>query len=112
MARACTICSHPEIDEINENMVLHKLSNRRIATQYGVSESAARRHKAKHLPATLAQAEQAKEVVQADSLLTQLTDLQERTVRILDQAEEARKYHSAFVGIGQARQNLELLGRL
>ena len=41
-----------------------------------------------------------------------MRDLQDRTTRILDQAESARKFLSAFVGIGQARSNVELLGKL
>jgi hypothetical protein len=71
-----------------------------------------RRHAKEHLPKLLAKAHEAEEVARADDLIQQIQDLQERTERLLDKAEASGKWHSAFVGVGQFRQNLELLARL
>ena len=87
---------------------------RHIAARYGTSTGALQRHKAEHLPATLAQAQDALEVAQADDLLTQLRGLQTRTLAILSKAEEGsrRDLRTALAAIGEARRNLELLGKL
>lgn len=47
---ACSVCTHPDHDAIDASLA-RDLPNRRIATQYGLSEAAVRRHKASHLRA-------------------------------------------------------------
>lgn len=49
MSRICTICSHASRRRIDA-LLVEAVSNRRIATQFDVSESAVRRHAASHLP--------------------------------------------------------------
>jgi hypothetical protein len=87
-------------------------SNRSVASLYDVSEAAVRRHKANHLPAKLVMAHAAEEVAQADTLLEQVRDLQERALDILDKAEEAGELRTALGAIREARGNLELLAKL
>ena len=71
-----------------------------------------RRHRDGHIPATLADAQQAAEVADADALLAQVRDLQARALKILDRAEDAGDLRTALGAIREARGNLELLGRL
>jgi hypothetical protein len=52
------------------------------------------------------------EAAQADSLLDQLKDLQAKALAILQRAEGTGDLRTATAAIGQARQNLELLGKL
>ena len=111
MPRSCTVCEHPEKDAIDQALV-GSASNRSVASIYDVSEAAVRRHKANHLPAKLAMAEQAAEVVEADNLLAQVGDLQRRALAILDKAEEAGELRTALSAIREARGNLELLAKL
>ena len=111
MPRSCTVCEHPEKDAIDQALV-GSASNRSVASIYDVSEAAVRRHKANHLPAKLVMAEQAAEVVEADSLLRQVGDLQRRALAILDKAEEAGELRAALSAIREARGNLELLAKL
>jgi hypothetical protein len=87
-------------------------SNRSVASLYDVSEAAVRRHKANHLPASLAKAQEAEEVAQADTLLEQMRDLQQRTLTILEAAEESQQHRTALAAIREARSNLEMLARL
>ena len=47
MSRLCAICTHPELDAIRHDYATH-IPNRRIATQYTLSESGIRRHFATH----------------------------------------------------------------
>jgi len=86
--------------------------NRRIAPRYGVTETALRRHAANHLPASLVQAQQAAEVVRADSLLAQALDLQARAQGILNKTEADGNYRAACSAIREARGLLELQARL
>jgi hypothetical protein len=109
--RSCTICEHPDREAIDEALV-GGASNRSVASLYDVSEAAARRHKANHLPAKLVMAQAAEEVAQADTLLGQVRDLQQRALDILDQAEEAGELRTALGAIREARGNLELLAKL
>jgi hypothetical protein len=84
--RACTVCTHPELEAINRALV-QGLPNRRIASHHDVTERAVRNHKAGHLPAALAKAQEAREVAKADDLLSDVRGLQERALGILDKAE-------------------------
>jgi hypothetical protein len=111
MPRSCTICEHPEREVIDQALV-GDASNRSLASLYDVSEAAVRRHKAKHLPAKLLMAQAAEEMAQADTLLGQVRDLQERALDILGKAEEAGELRTALGAIREARGNLELLAKL
>jgi len=110
LPRKCTICEHPQVDEINK-LLLEGVSLRDIARQYSVSRAALHRHK-DHIPADLAKAREAKEVAQADNLLDQLKDLQRRTLAILQAAEQDNDHGMALKAIKEARGNLELLAKL
>ena len=111
MPRSCNICTHPRREAIDEALV-GGASNRSAASLYDVSEAAVRRHKANHLPATLVMARAAEEVTQADSLLEQVRDLQDKALGILAQAEEAGELRIALGAIREGRGNLELLAKL
>ena len=111
MPRACTVCTHPDLEAINRALV-EGTPNRRIASQHDVTERAVRNHKANHLPETLAKAQEAEEVAQADDLLGQVQDLQARTLAILEAAEGSKEHRTALAAIREARSNLELLAKL
>ena len=111
MARPCTICNHPQKDEINQAIV-NRVSPRLISKSFGITLSSLHRHKAAHLPVALVEAVQAAEVVQAGNLLDQVVALQEKTLGILSIAEAAGDIRTALMAISQARGNLELLARL
>jgi len=109
--RTCTVCTHPELEAINRSLV-EGTPNRRIASQYDVTERAVRNHKAAHLPAALAKAQEAREVAHADELLSDVRSLQERVLTILDKAEASGDLRTALSAIREARGNLELLAKL
>ena len=111
MARTCTICEHPEREAIDRALV-GETSNLSVSSLFGVSESAARRHKGNHLPAKLVLAEKAVEVAHADNLLGQVGDLQRRTMAVLRAAELSHEHRTALAAIREARSNLELLAKL
>jgi hypothetical protein len=77
-----------------------------------MSKDAVWRHKAAHLPQWLAQAQEAEDMADADSLLEQVSALHRRTLAILGRAEVEGEHKLALAAIREARSNLELLGKL
>jgi hypothetical protein len=110
--RSCTVCEHPKREEIDSALVA-SVSAAEIAGRYRtLGERAVRRHRSNHLPAKLVMAEKAAEVVEANTLLEQVGDLQRRALAILDQAERTGELKTALSAIREARGNLELLAKL
>lgn len=70
MPRACTICQHPERQAIDAALVGGE-SAAKIAAKYRVSDDAVTRHRA-HIPAKLAQAQEAQETAEAVDLMAEL----------------------------------------
>lgn len=110
MAQACSICLHKRKADI-ETALLSRIPLRKIADQYGTSPATLLRHK-EHLPVQLTKAQEALEVVQADSLLDQVRGLQTSALRILFLAENAGDLRTSLAAIREARGNLELLAKL
>lgn len=81
MPRVCTICTHPEREAINLAL-FGEDSLRDIAERYGTSKTALQRHKADHIPAALAKAQQAQAEAEAINVLDELKQMAER-VRLL-----------------------------
>jgi hypothetical protein len=109
--RICTVCSHDQGHLINVALVSRE-SYRTIADRYGLSQTALKRHSAEHIPELLVKAKDAVESADADELLGRVESLQERTLAILEAAEEAGELRTALGAIREARSNLELLARL
>ena len=111
MPRKCTICHHAQRGGIDAALVKRQ-PFRHIAVRYKVSTSALVRHSDDHLPAALVKANEAAAVAHADTILSQVHDLRDRALIILNKAEEAEDYRGALSAIREARGCLELLGKL
>lgn len=110
MPRKCSICEHPQAEEIN-TALLNGVSLRNIAERYSVSTTSLHRHK-DHIPAALMKAQEAREIAKADSMLAQVTELRDKALAILAKAEQAGDLRTALQGIKEARGCLELLAKL
>jgi len=66
MPRTCTVCTHPERGAIDADLVAGE-SAPKIAAKYRISEDSVTRHRANHLPTTLARAQGAAEVARGDA---------------------------------------------
>ena len=125
MPQTCTVCRHVNLANI-DSALLRRDSLRDVARQFGLSKDAVARHKADHLPKKLMKAQEAKEVLSADSLLSDVRNGEGRAERlygaaegILERALEAKDLKTALGAIraavdvmGEARQYLELRGEL
>ncbi len=85
---------------------------RAIARQYKVSKDALIRHHDDHLPSSLVKAQEAREAANADALLTQVVDLRDRALGVLEKAEGSADLRAAVSAIREARGCVELLGKL
>ncbi len=111
MPRHCTVCDHPQRDNI-DNLLVKADAFRNIAEHFSLFLGALHRHKSEHIDENLAKAKEAKEASQAGNLLDQLRDLQKKALRILSKAEANQDYRAATSAIREARGCLELLAKL
>src|SRR5437870_1772439 len=111
MPRTCSVCVHADRQAIDAAAVAGT-PNRRIATQYGLTEAAVRRHRASHLPARLAKAKDAAEIAEAGSLLDQLRALRRRALGILERAEQADDPRTALLALREVRGTMEVEARI
>lgn len=112
MPRRCLVCDHPEKEAIDQALLLGKLPITAIAATYQLPRKSIARHRDKHLPETLALAEQANRVAQADDLLGQVQGLRLEAHAIKDSALKDGEYRTALYGIRELLRIVELLARL
>jgi hypothetical protein len=111
VAGRCTVCTHPERPAIDAALV-DGAAYRGVAETYGVSKDAVFRHRSDHLPAMLVQAKAAEDAAQADTLLSQLQQLQVDARRIGAKAEAAADYRAALAGVRELVRIVELTAKL
>jgi len=111
MPQPGTIATHPRRADIDAAIVAG-VPNRRIATQYGLSEGAVRRYKADGLPVTLVLARHAEEATHGDDLLAQLAALQADARRIGARAEGEGDLRTALAAVRELVRMIELLAEM
>ena len=114
MARTCTVCSHPEKEEI-DRLLVRGDSIAGIARDFAVSEDALKRHFYNHVPKTLAASPSAKEITDADKLLSEIEEVKNRALRLLDKAENAqdtRVYGPPSQYLKEFREYVRLMAEL
>ena len=109
MPRRCTICHHPQHEEIAVS--LFRDGTRATARRFQVSRPALDRHKA-HLPGTIVKAQQAEVACEATSLLTRVESLMQESEKIAAAAKLEKNWPAATSALREARGCLELLGKL
>jgi hypothetical protein len=113
MPQVCQVCSHPDVFEINEALVIEKRSNRTIAQQYGVHYSAVQRHR-EHIPELLVKASMAQEVFEADVIVERLEGLWRESIAVLEaaKAEPDGDPRVVLLAIDRAGKQVERLAEL
>jgi transposase-like protein len=112
MPQACSICTNQAKGEI-DRALLEGVPMRSIAAHHGLSPTSLRRHRDRHLSRALGKAVEEKRFeIDADKLTAWVAGLQTKTLQLLERAEQARDLTNARGFIGEARRNLELLGRV
>ena len=114
MARTCTVCSHPEKEEI-DRLLVRGDSIAGIARDFAVSEDALKRHFDNHVPKTLAASPSAKEITDVDKFLSEIEEVKNRALRLLDKAENAqdtRVYGPPSQYLKEFREYVRLMAEL
>ena len=114
MGRQCTVCAHKDLEEINK-LLLCSDSYRDLARQFGLSKDALARHKESHIPTELLKSNDIQEIAKADVLLVQLGEIREKTLSLLDKAEQAadtRVYGAPVAYLREVREQIKLLAEL
>jgi hypothetical protein len=111
MPRTCTICSHPERAAIEAALVAGT-PIRDIALRQHVGVMAVHRHKADHIPASVAAAQEAREEAQALDVVRQLKAINGAALAILHEARAARDHDIALKAIDRILRQLELQAKL
>src|SRR5229473_7118595 len=109
MPRRCTICHHPQHEEIAVS--LFRDGTRATARRFQVSLPALDRHKG-HLPGTIAKAQQAEVMCEATSLLARVESLMHESAKIAAAAKQEKNWPAATSALREARGCLELLAKL
>ena len=111
MSRTCTVCRHPEREDIDAALVRHE-PFRAIARRTGLHKDALIRHHDNHLPKALLKARDVGEVAHADNILGQIRGLRDEAHGILTEAKKAGDLRTALGAIREGCRCLELIGRV
>ncbi len=114
MPRPCTICTHPDRETIDQEL-LTGTPYHTVAKEHSVGVSAVFRHRRDHLTRLMANAVEARGVRNleyGDDLLGQLEFLNGKTLKILDEAEAMGDRRGALAAIREARSTIELNAKL
>jgi len=112
MAQPCSICNRKDREKIDREL-LQGTSLRDIAVHFGTSKSSLQRHKdSGHIPASIAKAQEAKEIAKGDDLLRYVKGILGKAVSYMNQAEAAGDLRTACSAIREARGCVELLGKV
>ncbi len=111
MPRICTICTNPDRQEIDRQLV-EGAAFPAIAALFRVSTDALGRHKANHIPAQLVEAQTAEAASQADELLTKIACLDADAQSIFDQAKRQGDFKTALSALRERARVTELLAKI
>ena len=111
MPRTCTVCSHAERSQIDQELV-RGLPYRDISGRFDLSKSAVERHASEHLAAAIARDPSACNGVTSNGLIAELRVLREVTLGVLEEARSAEQHALALQAIARLEKQAELVGRL
>jgi hypothetical protein len=115
MARACSVCSHPDHLRIDQDLLgagTARLSGRAVAERYGLSRASVGRHAANHLPAVLRAVQGQAATLHAETMLDKLAEGYERIIRLADRAEAAGDLRTAVAAVREIRGAVETFARV
>ncbi len=78
MSPRCTVCSHPDIDDLNAQLVEGGRSLRGLARKFVLSEDALQRHRKRHLPAAVSRGAEVKAGEKGRDLLDRIRTAEEK----------------------------------
>ena len=110
--RPCTVCQHPNRDQVDRDLVDGLALDDIVAKYSGIRRDAVNRHKLNHLPATLVQSQQAVEVASADGLLAKMANLEAEARRLQAEAEKQKDIKTALAAVRELVRMVVLQARI
>lgn len=129
MGRRCTVCDHPQRAAIDRELA-RGVSLRKTAEKFGISDSAAFRHRRHHLAPHLAraleearadraaelvperEAQRAQEIGQALDVVQQLRAINSACLEVLSKARASEKHSTLLGAVNRIHRQIELQARL
>ncbi len=112
MARKCSVCTHPDRDAI-DRAIIKGTALATISRDYAVSEDSLARHRDNgHIPISLKEDHQEKEVNRARDHYQEIRALLDKALSYMDRAEGNGDLRIAIQALREARATLELLTTL
>ena len=111
MPQTCTVCRHPERDQIDEALLSGE-PYRHLAKRTETSTASLRRHRKNHIPLALAQSQQVEVIARGDRLVDNVRHLHQEALSILARAKAKADFKAALAAIEQARGLAELLAQV
>ena len=111
MPRICTICTHGQRRALDKALAAGG-NVRELSALYRVSEDALSRHKRDHLPATVAKAQEQEDVAHALDVVKQLKAINGASLRVLQEARDARDGDLALKAVDRIHRQIELQAKL
>jgi hypothetical protein len=112
MGRFCTACFHPDRASIDAALLRHVASYRTIAVQFGLSDTALKRHERTHLHHSFQQAKDAALLGDTASLMAALNRLNAHTQDVLNGATDSGDPKLRLAAIEQGRRLVETASKL
>ncbi len=112
MGRYCIACFHPERAAIDAALVEHTAGYARLAARYGPSYGGIRRHERDHLAHAFRDAQELHAMVNTETLVAKLEDLEGAVRRVLQRGESGGDDRLVLLAVKEGRANVETLARL
>src|SRR5215203_300501 len=113
MPRVCTVCQHKDRGEIDAALVRGVSSYELESSYTDLTRSSIERHLTNaHIPARLVNAQEARDIADADKIKAELERVKEDVHRLRDKAEQDGDYRTALTGCDRALKALELQAKL
>jgi hypothetical protein len=110
MPRRCSVCIHPDRQQIDQAIVSGN-SYRTVAQQFTISRDAVVRHR-RHLSVALAKPLNSEQISPPETLLGQLEELKSEAQRLKQKAEGDGDYRTALAAVRELCRIVELVAKL
>ena len=112
MPRICTVCTYLQRVAVDTALVRGEGAFRTIADRFGLSATALKRHKAKHLPMTLVKAQESEDVAHAIDVVRQLKAINGASLQILNEARQTGNGELVLKAVDRVQRQIELRAKL
>ena len=111
VSNRCSVCKHPDIDNINSRIIAG-VSSRDLGNEFDLGYKSIQNHAKRHLPKQMVKAAELQDQQSADKLLTQVNGLYDKALLLIEKADSDQKWGAAASLIKEARNSLELTAKL